>query len=717
MGIHDPIRAYNFWTKVAIRAPSDCWEWRAADDGHGYGAFGVEGNKVRKAYRVAYELTYGEIPDGNVVRHMCGNPPCVNPYHLRTGTQANNGIDRRAMGREPVGEGRSNAKLSNDEAREIYDRYHKMGQSVPDIALDFDGVSPGTIYSLVRGRSWRSINEPSSNDAIKAIFASETTFPDWEALPNLVPQGLVLSYSCRETPCREPSHAVFNIDEESYTNARLAYDAARFERAVERFWSKVEHGEPDDCWWWTASRNKAGYGILNFAGKSKLAHRVAWELQNDAKIPDGLSACHRCDQPACVNPRHIYLGTHQDNANDATERGRWNHKRGEDNAVSKLTNKDVREIVARFNNGESGRAIAADYDIGSSVVHNIMSGKTWSHLTGIQKGKTPDYTRRSRRTKLTDSEVVAIRERYRSGEDQDLLAAEYGLTATSIRNLVSGRTFPDLPNAVPLRERRILQGAKLTKADVLTIRERAQDGISQAVLAKEYGITSTHTSRIVAGRVWTLVGGPVVPASGVPVGERSGASKLTEASVVEIRGRYAAGGVTQEDLAGEFGVSISTIRNITNRKTWKHLPGEPVRTPKRVNRARRGRDHPGAKLTSPQALEIYTLANSRQLSDSEIARRYSVATSRISDIRCGNTWSHVTGHNDPPSGPLVGENHPNSKLTNAQVLAIYDEAHSGLKTQAQIALEHGVHKGTVSQIKCGSIYRSVTGHPPKVKAV
>ena len=673
------------------------------------GAFGVEGNKVRKAYRVAYELTYGEIPDGNVVRHMCGNPPCVNPYHLRTGTQANNGIDRRAMGREPVGEGRSNAKLSNDEARKIYDRYHQMGQSVSEIALDFDGVSPGTIYSLVRRRSWRNITDPSSNDEIKAIFARETTFPDWEALPNLVPQGLVLSYSCQEKPCREPSHAVFSIDGASY-------EAAQFEQTVERFWSKVERNHPDACWWWMASKNQTGYGLFSFAGKPKLAHRVAWELQNDATIPDGLLACHTCDQPACVNPRHIYIGTHQDNANDVTERDRRNHRRGEDNGVSKLTNRDVLEIVARFNKGESGRVIAADYDIGSSVVHNVMKGKTWSHLTGIQKGRTPDYTRRSWRTDLTDRDVVAIRERYRNGEDQDLLATEYGLTDTSIRNLVSGRTFPDVPNPVPLRERRILRGAKLTKADVINIRERAQEGVSQAVLAKEYGITSTHTSLIVAGKVWTHVGGPVVPVSGVPVGERSGASKLTEADIVEIRGRYAAGGVTQEDLAREFGVTVSTIRNITNRRTWKHIPGEPVRPPKRVNRARRGRDHPGAKLTAPQALEIYALANARQLSDSEIAQRYNVATSRISDIRCGNTWSHVTGHTGPPSGPLVGENHPNSKLTNAQVRAIYDEAHSGLKTQAQIALKHGVHKGTVSQIKCGSIYRSVTGHPPKVKA-
>ena len=378
MEIHDPIRAYNFWTKVALGSPSDCWEWQAADDGHGYGAFGVDGNRVRKAYRVAYELTYGKIPDGNVVRHMCGNPPCVNPYHLRTGTQANNGIDRRAMGREPVGESRSNAKLSNAQAREIYNRYHHEGERVSQIALAFaggDGVSAGTIYSLVRGNSWRSIIDPSSNDEVKAMFAGEKTLPEWGTLSTLVPQGLRLSYSCQEQSCREPSHAVFTIDEDFY-------QIARFERTVTRYWSKVARGDPEACWWWTASKNGTGYGLFNFDGKQHLAHRIAWELHNDSKIPDGLLACHTCDQPACVNPRHIYIGTHQDNANDVTERDRWNHKKGEDAAASKLTNKDVLAIVARFNSGESGRAIAADYDISFSVVHNIMGGKTWAHLTG-----------------------------------------------------------------------------------------------------------------------------------------------------------------------------------------------------------------------------------------------------------------------------------------------------------------------------------------------
>ena len=180
MDIHDPITAYRFWTKVELQSPRDCWRWLAADDGHGYGAFGVAHGKVSKAYRAAYELTYGEIPEGNHILHICGNSPCVNPYHLRVGTWAENGIDRRANGEDPVGERRSNAKLSNAQAREIYARHHQHGERISQIARDFaDRVSEAAVYAVVSGRSWRSVIDPSVNDDAKVIFENERRRIEW----------------------------------------------------------------------------------------------------------------------------------------------------------------------------------------------------------------------------------------------------------------------------------------------------------------------------------------------------------------------------------------------------------------------------------------------------------------------------------------------------------------------------------------------------------
>ena len=95
----------------------------------------------------------------------------------------------------------------------------------------------------------------------------------------------------------------------------------------ERFWEKVDRsGGPDACWPWTASTCGGGYGQFRLAGRPQLAHRVAYE-QLVGPIPNGRHVLHRCDTPLCVNPAHLFLGTHTDNMADMTIKGR--QSRGE----------------------------------------------------------------------------------------------------------------------------------------------------------------------------------------------------------------------------------------------------------------------------------------------------------------------------------------------------------------------------------------------------
>ena len=157
-------------------------------------------------------------------------------------------------------------------------------------------------------------------------------------------------------------------------------DSATIDKGLEvRFWEKVKKGPT--CWEWTASKDRKGYGrITSTLGTRNLkAHRVSYELHNGPITP-GLWVLHVCDNPGCVRPDHLFLGTNADNVRDMLNKGR--SRKGETNgAASRLTTLDVRYILEARRHGESLRSIAARFHVSCSTVYAITSGRTWSHVT------------------------------------------------------------------------------------------------------------------------------------------------------------------------------------------------------------------------------------------------------------------------------------------------------------------------------------------------
>lgn len=142
----------------------------------------------------------------------------------------------------------------------------------------------------------------------------------------------------------------------------------------ERFWTKVAAG-PNGCIIWTASvRGSNGYGATSVNGKNRMAHRVAWELTR-GPIPEGVQVNHRCDVPRCVNPEHLYLGSHADNMQDKTERGRG--VRGSQVRQSKLTEDQVRDILK---DPRSLRVLARECGVTFGAIAHIRAGRNWGWL-------------------------------------------------------------------------------------------------------------------------------------------------------------------------------------------------------------------------------------------------------------------------------------------------------------------------------------------------
>lgn len=152
------------------------------------------------------------------------------------------------------------------------------------------------------------------------------------------------------------------------------------------FWSHVNKDGPTQphmdtpCWLWTAGLFQSGYGQFASGGPGlKRAHRVSWGLAPGHQHPGVLLVCHACDVRACVNPAHLFLGTHRDNATDRNTKGREAHQCGSLQGSAVLTEADVFEI-RRIGRSVPHHVLATRYGVRASTINRILLRKRWSHI-------------------------------------------------------------------------------------------------------------------------------------------------------------------------------------------------------------------------------------------------------------------------------------------------------------------------------------------------
>lgn len=242
----------------------------------------------------------------------------------------------------------------------------------------------------------------------------------------------------------------------------------------ERFWSKVNRGSGSDCWLWTANKNNKGYGLFRPGGTApkRLAHRLAYE-DHFGPIPGSSLICHHCDNPPCVNPNHLFIGTHKTNHADMVQKGRrrigynpnnrppvfrgdehWSRRKphlvrnGMATNTAKLSPGDVGEIYRLRLNGQSYRTMARQFGLDPSSIADICKGLHWAHLLGVDGNPTlaellavPNAIPP---TKLHAEDIPTIRALIKSGRNNHQIAAQFGVHHATISDIRRGKTWAPL---------------------------------------------------------------------------------------------------------------------------------------------------------------------------------------------------------------------------------------------------------------------------------
>jgi hypothetical protein len=149
---------------------------------------------------------------------------------------------------------------------------------------------------------------------------------------------------------------------------------------LNNFWNKVSKRGENDCWEWKGWRKPGtNYGLVRINGRQLRVHRVSWIIKF-GEILKGMCVCHHCDNPACVNPKHLFLGTHSDNMRDMWNKGRKSHK-GELHPYAKLKKTDVFKIRKMYK-GRYGQLaeLGRKFDVSPEPIGLIVKNYRWTHL-------------------------------------------------------------------------------------------------------------------------------------------------------------------------------------------------------------------------------------------------------------------------------------------------------------------------------------------------
>lgn len=201
-------------------------------------------------------------------------------------------------------------------------------------------------------------------------------------------------------------------------------------------WPKVQKGAPEECWMWIGAKNHLGYGQINFRNKRIPATRAIWMLVWDEKPASKMHVCHRCDNPSCVNPAHLFLGTAKDNMRDCIAKGRFRFlktRRGVESSRAKLDDERVADIRRRYSAGENISDLSRSIGMSRAVIRDIVNGRVW------RRPDVPFVPKSAPTKKFSETDCAEMERLYRSGVGSPAIAKAFNANTCTVLRIVIAR--------------------------------------------------------------------------------------------------------------------------------------------------------------------------------------------------------------------------------------------------------------------------------------
>lgn len=282
-----------------------------------------------------------------------------------------------------------------------------------------------------------------------------------------------------------------------------------------------------DCWLYQRINSATGYGNVHMAGKGKglAAHRCALLICRPQENSQRIYACHTCPNKNCVNPAHLYWGTHQENMDDIKKDGtNGGHKnRGEKNYNAVMNEELVKEIwMDYYKTGASISSLGRKHGVAHSTIHHIFGRSTWRHVTDCLpcirfrvKERLWNAGENACNAKLTNDKARAIYSKYASGkESQSRLAKEFECTPTTVMSIVTRRTWRRATSGLAVISNDFIKSersrfpsplSRLTLSQIKAIKKCFADGMSRPETAKHLGIKYSTVNNVFAGTTGRMV--------------------------------------------------------------------------------------------------------------------------------------------------------------------------------------------------------------------